>query len=152
MLSKTTLDTRSDNWGTFYISPKSTILASWHISGDVVWIKADGSIVARTDAEAYGILHSGPSLIENFYLLHGNDSGEILSEVTANAHNYFDMKLQDMKDASDYWYHKVDNEITFENFKCNPAAGDTEATNAFSNTYQGWMSDFVWTNPTLVGF
>lgn len=57
-----------------------------------------------------------------------------------------------MRDASDYWYHKVDNEITFENFKCNPAVGDTEATNAFSNTYQGWMSDFVWSNPTLVGF
>lgn len=151
MLSKTSIDTRSDNWGTWYISPKATILASWHVTGDIIPTKADGQAIEKNTADIFGILHSGPSLAESFYLLHGNDSGEVLSEVTANAHNYFDMWLQDMKDASDYWYYKVDNNLTFENYRCNPSAASLAGV-AFANTYQGRMVDFTRNNPTLEGF
>ena len=62
-----------------------------------------------------GIPHSGPANIESVYLLHGNSSGEILFEMTGLAHTYFDMILQDRKDASEYGYYKHDKELSFEN-------------------------------------
>lgn len=77
MLSKNSFDTKSDFRGSFFVSPKPTLISSWHISGTVQRLKDNGTVMPNNEAIATGsgILHSAPSLIESVYLLHGNDSG-----------------------------------------------------------------------------
>lgn len=109
--TKTSVDTKTDNRCDLYIPPKATILKSWHIVGDMQILDVDGNIEdpAATNGAA-GLASSWPETIERVHILHGNSSGEILWECTNHFHQLAKMRMQGMKEASEYGFVIVDGE------------------------------------------
>lgn len=107
--TKTSVDTATDSRADMYIPPKATILKSWAVSGKVLLRTSAGAIdVAGTAVNKSRILNSTPEAIERVHILHGNSSGEILWECTNNFHALASMRMQGMKDTSEYSYFVVD--------------------------------------------
>lgn len=44
-------------------------------------------------------------------MLHGNSAGDTLDEITNHAHALFKMRMQGMKDASEYGYFICDDDF-----------------------------------------
>lgn len=109
--TKTSCDTLNDTRCEFYIPPKATIIKHWMIEADVKLIDQTGAVQAPANSIAIcQTLDSAPSCIERFTMMHGNGSGEILSEITNHAHALFKMRMQGMKDASEYGYYICDDD------------------------------------------